>query len=130
MKKKIRLMILTVIMTLMAVGTFAVSAAAQSGTNTRASGGPIITDIRLLTPQAVYSDVVVKAQVTYQNAVSGVDYINLDFGIIQLGTNYGSIGVETNENGTLTEQEKGVFRKELGRQTLRSVTIRDRAGNS
>lgn len=130
MKKKIRLMILTVIMTLMAVGTFTVNAAAQSGTNTRASGGPIITDIRLLTPQAVYSDVVVEAQVTYQNAASGVDSVYLDFGLIELGANYGGVGVASNENGTLTVQENGVFQKELGRQTLRSVTIRDRAGNS
>lgn len=130
MKKKIRLMILTVIMTLMAVCTFAVSAAAQSGTNTRASGGPIITDIRLLTPQAVYSDVVVKAQVTYQNAASGVDSVYLDFGMIELGGNYGGNGNVTNENGTLTVQENGVFQKKLGRQTLQSVRITDGAGNS
>ena len=122
MKRKIHFMMLTIVMMIMAV-MMSVTVSAKG------SAGPIITGIQVATD--VYSDEAEIFQVTYQNAVSGVESISIRNDEWESFDKIWDETLDKGSSGTVTVSSLYSTRpQKLGKNTIVSVSIKDNAGNS
>lgn len=121
MKRKIHFMMLTIVMMVMAV-MMSVTVSAKG------SAGPIIIGIQVATD--VYSDEAEIFQVTYQNAVSGVESISIRNDEWESFDKIWEDTLDKGSSGTVTVSSLySTSPQKLGKNTIVSVSIKDNAGN-